>query len=114
MSPRRAAPAATRANANAQANAHANANVKVIAIAIANIGPATNVRTGPKAASGIGLPSAVRSQAHLISHHARCITSPNFWPLSFRPSHTMAVDSPSNRKPKAAPCSQLKRVMNWV
>jgi hypothetical protein len=26
----------------------------------------------------------------------------------------MAVDSPSNRKPKAAPCSQLKRVMNWV
>ena len=27
---------------------------------------------------------------------------------------TIAVDKPSSKKPKAAPCSQLKRVMNWV
>ena len=46
--------------------------------------------------------------------HVRRITSPNCWPDSFRPTQTMALDSTSSRKPKAAPCSQLKRVMNWV
>jgi hypothetical protein len=46
--------------------------------------------------------------------HARRITSPKRWPLRRKPAQTIRVDSPSNRKPKAAPCSQLKRVMNWV
>ena len=45
-------------------------------------------------------------------NHVRRITSPKRWPASLKPSITSAVDSPSNRKPKAAPCSQLKRVMN--
>ena len=40
MSPRRAAPAATRANANAHAHAHANAN--------ANADQIANDRNGPK------------------------------------------------------------------
>ena len=43
MSPRRAAPAATRANANANANAHAHAHAN------ANADQATNDRKGPKA-----------------------------------------------------------------
>ena len=43
MSPRRAAPAATRANANANAKAHAHANAN------ANADQATNDRNGPKA-----------------------------------------------------------------
>jgi len=57
MSPRRAAPAATRANANA----NANANVKVIANAnananvIANADQATNDRNGPNADDAIFL-----------------------------------------------------------
>ena len=46
--------------------------------------------------------------------HERLITSPKRWPVSFSPSQTIAVDSTSSRKPNAAPCSQLKRVMNWV
>jgi hypothetical protein len=51
MSPRRAAPAATRANANANvnANAHAHANVN------ANADQATNVRKGPKAVTRTGV-----------------------------------------------------------
>ncbi len=57
MSPRRAAPAATRANANANANAKANANANAKAKAHAhahahahaNADQATNVRKGPKA-----------------------------------------------------------------
>ena len=55
MSPRRAAPAATRANANAHAHANANANANANAHANANANAnanadqAANVRTGPKA-----------------------------------------------------------------
>ena len=36
------------------------------------------------------------------------------WPVIFKPSQTSRVDSASNKKAKAEPCSQLKRVMNWV
>jgi hypothetical protein len=45
MSPRRAAPAATRANANANANANAHAHAN--ANANANADQATTVRKGP-------------------------------------------------------------------
>jgi membrane protein involved in colicin uptake len=53
MSPRRAAPAATRANAkaNAKAKANANANANANAKAKANPDQSTNVRNGPKAVS---------------------------------------------------------------
>src|SRR6185312_11955108 len=47
-------------------------------------------------------------------NHVRRITSLKRWPLALSPNHTMAVDRASSRKPKAAPCSQLKRVMNWL
>ena len=36
------------------------------------------------------------------------------WPDSFKPAQTIAEESASSRKPKAAPCGQLKRVMNWA
>src|SRR5271156_6309318 len=41
-------------------------------------------------------------------NHVRRMTSLKRWPLSLRPSQTIAVDSASSRKPKAAPCSKLK------
>ena len=44
----------------------------------------------------------------------RLMTSANFWPLNRRPIQTIRLESKSSKKPKAAPCSQLKRVMNWV
>ena len=47
-------------------------------------------------------------------NHALRITSPKRWPLRRSPTMTIAVERPSSRKPKAAPCSQLKRVMNCV
>ena len=47
-------------------------------------------------------------------YHVRRITSPNRCPLTRSPTTTSAVERPRRRKPKAAPCSQLKRVMNWV
>ena len=56
MSPRRAAPAATRANANANANAtaNANANANANAHAHANADQTTTVRKGLKTAMGRG------------------------------------------------------------
>jgi hypothetical protein len=52
MSPRRAAPAATRANANAHAHAHANANAD----------QATTVRNGPKTAMAVCAATLVGQQ----------------------------------------------------
>src|SRR5262245_8840421 len=57
---------------------------------------------------------AGRGGARQRRNHARRITSPSRWPVSLSPAQTISVDSTSSRKPNAAPCSQLNRVMNCV
>ena len=59
---------------------------------------------------GVALEPAARQRGD----HERRITSAKRCPVSFRPSQTIAVESASSRNPNAAPCSQLKRVMNCV
>jgi hypothetical protein len=61
------------------------------------------------------VPARARGERGMVGSMAqRSSVEDRVWPLSFSPAQTIREDSASSRKPKAEPCSQLKRVMNWL